>query len=97
VNIRVRDVGETVALTLGGGGVSVASTPHPKPHVEILADAESLMAMPAVPLRFGFPDATTPDGRALTRDILRRKVIVRGLAAHPGLVRRVQLLLSVSR
>lgn len=96
INIRARDVGESVALTLGGGAVSVASTLHPKPNVEILADASALLALSTVPLRFGFPDATTPDGRALTKDIVKRQVIVRGLVLHPNLVRRLQLLLTVS-
>ena len=46
VNIRALDVGEAVALTFGGGGISVASTPHPKPNVEILADAPARVGVP---------------------------------------------------
>ena len=96
VNIRARDVGETVGLTLGGGHVLVQGVPHPKPDVEILADADSLMSFSTVPLRLGFPDAMTSDGRALTKSILKRQVIVRGLALHPNLVRRLQLLMTVT-
>jgi hypothetical protein len=96
INIRAHDVGESVALTLGSGRAVIGARPHDKPDVEILADSGALMSFSTVPLRLGFPDAMTPDGRSLTKDILKRKVIVRGLVTHPNLVRRLQSLLTVT-
>jgi hypothetical protein len=96
VNLRANDIGETVGITFEPGRVRVRRDPHPRPQVEIIASSDALMAFSTVPLRFGFPDAMTPDGRSLTRDLLKRKVIVRGLALHPGTVRRLQMLLTVT-
>jgi hypothetical protein len=96
VNLRANDIGETVGIAFEPGRVRVRREPHARPVVEIIAPSDALMAFSTVPLRFGFPDAMTSDGRALTRDLLSRKVVVRGLAFHPGTVRRLQLLLTVT-
>lgn len=96
VNLRANDIGETVGIAFEPGRVTVSRTPRTRPQVEIIAPSDALMAFSTVPLRFGFPDAMTPDGRALTKDLLTRKVVVRGLATHPGTVRRLQLLLTVT-
>ena len=46
------------------------------------------------PLRFGLPDAFSRDGRALIRDLLTRRIRVRGLIRYLGMVRRLMSLLS---
>ncbi len=96
VTIRARDAGATVGLAFDGRSVRIGNAPHPRPQVEIVADADDLLSLSTVPLRFGLPDAATREGRMVAGHILRRRILVRGLLKHPGLVRRVQGLLSVS-
>jgi hypothetical protein len=62
--------------------------------VEVLAPSVALMALAAVPLRFGMPDVFTRDGRRIAGGILRRRIRVRGLLRHPATVRRLTMLLS---
>jgi hypothetical protein len=62
--------------------------------VEVRAPSVELMALAAVPLRFGMPDLLSRDGRGIVGAILRRTVRVRGLVRHPATVRRLTMLLS---
>ena len=66
------------------------------PWAEIVVHAESmaLLEMAGTPLRFGLPDALTATGRDVLRQILRRRIRVRGLVRHLGTVRRLSILLS---
>lgn len=96
VTIRVPDVEETVGLSFGDGVVRVRTAPFPRASVEIVADSDAMMSFSTVPLRFGLPDLTKQEGRALTKDILTRRVKVRGMVTHLGLVRRLQELMTVT-
>jgi hypothetical protein len=96
VALRAPDVQAGAALAFGDGTVRVTNAPARKPHVEIVADSEQMMAFSTVPLRMGLPDVLTPEGRVLTKQIITGKVKVRGMVRHIGLVRRLQALLSVS-
>ena len=53
------------------------------------------MALTSVPLRFGLPDATTAEGRAVVLKMLRGELRVKGMVAHPILLGRLNRLLSV--
>lgn len=96
VALRAPDVEASAALAFGGGIVRVTNTPKTKPSVEIVANSDQMMSFSTAPLRFGLPDVMSPEGRALTKDILTGKIKVRGMVTHLGLVRRLQELLSVS-
>jgi hypothetical protein len=58
-------------------------------------DAETLVGLSSVPLRFGLPDVTTKEGREVNRKLLKRRLRVRGLLVHPGRLARLNKLLSV--
>jgi hypothetical protein len=63
--------------------------------VEVRAPSVALMALAAVPLRFGLPDVASRDGRHIVAGILRRTIRVHGLVRHLATVRRLTMLLSV--
>ena len=60
----------------------------------VSASSTKLLELAGAPLRFGLPDAFNRDGRALIRDLLTRRIRVRGLIRHLGTVRRLNTLLS---
>jgi hypothetical protein len=62
--------------------------------VEVRAPSVVLMALAAVPLRFGLPDLLSHDGRRIVGGILRGMIRVRGLLRHAGTLRRLTMLLS---
>jgi hypothetical protein len=96
VGILVVDAGVSVTLGLTGEAVSVTNDLVGSPEVVIRTDSETLTELSAVPLRFGFPDAMTAEGRAITGKLLRGDLRVSGLLRHPAIVSRLNRLLSVA-
>jgi hypothetical protein len=92
--IVATDADVRVTLSLSPTEVRVGSGGHPV--VTVLADSASLLALTATPLRFGFPDAFSKEGRRILGMIVRRDIVVRGLARHPLVVSRLTRLLSVA-
>jgi hypothetical protein len=68
----------------------------PDAHVRVRADSERLLAITSAPLRLGLPDPMRSEGRAVLRDLVLRRVLVRGLLRHPIRVARFTSLLSVA-
>jgi hypothetical protein len=85
-----------VFLRIGAEGVRVGDGGVPDAHLRIRADAERLLALATVPLRAGLPDVASPQGRAVLRDLLGRRLVVRGLLRHPVRLARLTQLLSVA-
>jgi hypothetical protein len=96
VNVHVPDAEVDVGLEFAGGQMVVHGKPFPRADLEITTDAETLMGMSTVPLRFGMPDASKADGRAVVRKMLRGELKVRGMVTKPKLLTRLQRLLSVA-
>jgi hypothetical protein len=96
VSIRVPDASVSASLHLRPEGIDVRAGLDPGAHVVIRADADRVLALTAVPLRFGFPDVFRGDGRAVIADLLGGRIRVRGLVRHPLRVARLSLLLSVA-
>jgi hypothetical protein len=95
VGVVATDAGVALTLRLAPDRVTVGNGLSGKPQVVIRGSSETLTELSSVPLRFGFPDATTPEGRAATRKLLRGELKVQGLWLHPGIVSRLNRLLSV--
>jgi hypothetical protein len=76
------------------GSVLVHDGEDPWAEVVVRSDSVGLLELAAMPLRFGLPDVLTPDGREVVRQLLRRRIRVRGLVRHLGTVRRLSMLLS---
>lgn len=91
--IVATDADVRVTLSLSRGGVRVGSGGDPQ--VTVRADSDALLALTSAPLRFGFPDAFSKEGRRLLGMIARREIVVDGLARHPLVVSRLTRLLSV--
>lgn len=95
VVLRAIDVDAIATLTFGEGRIRIGDAPLERPSVEIIANADQMLAFTTAPLRFGLPDAMKPEGRALTKEIMTGHIKVRGMATHLGLIRRLNGLLSV--
>jgi hypothetical protein len=95
-SIRASDAEVGASIRLYAGRVSVRNGVVGRAHVTIEADSEDLVGLSAVPLRFGLPDVTTKEGRAVILGVIRRRVRIRGMLAHPGKLARLNRLLSVS-
>ena len=93
--IDVPDARVTIGLKFVPGAMTVTSGPVPGADIRITTDADTLMGLSTVPLRFGLPDPLTPAGREVTRKILTGTLKVRGLPAGLGMLRMVNRLLAV--
>lgn len=95
IRLTGRDAEVTIALAFGAGSVTIANGRGPTPHLDVEADAEGLLGLAGAPLRFGFPDALRPEGRAVLAALLRGDLRV-GLLRHPVRLARFARLLSVA-
>jgi hypothetical protein len=96
IGIVALDVHTAVTLTTRPDRVTLANGLAGIADVVVRTDSDTLLALSSAPLRFGFPDGATRDGRAIVRKLLRGDLRVRGLFRHPRVVARLNRLLSVS-
>ena len=94
--ISAPDADVSITIELIPGAVLIAEGSDPRAQVGITADSTRLLALTAAPLRFGLPDVFDRRGRAVLRDVLMRRVRIRGLIAHPRRLARLSSLLSVA-
>jgi hypothetical protein len=90
------DADVTVFLRIDPEGVRVGDGDVPEAHVRISSDSGRLLDLTTTPLRFGLPDVMTSEGRAVVRDLLVRRLRIRGLLRHPLRLARLTKLLSVA-
>lgn len=90
------DAEVTVFLRIDPTGIRVGDGDVPDAHVRIRSDSGRLLDLTTAPLRFGLPDALTPEGRAIVRDLLARRLRIRGLLRYPLRLARLTELLSVA-
>jgi hypothetical protein len=95
VGILAADAGVGITLRISPGRVVVANGMVGRPDVLVRTDSGTLTELSSAPLRFGFPDAMTGDGRAINRKLAKGELQVKGLIRHPGIVSRLNRLLSV--
>lgn len=96
VEITASDADMNVTIRLDGGTVEIANgSANPRPHLWVVAHANDLLELAAVPLRLGLPDVFHASGRATLRRIVRREVRVFGMLRHPIRLSRLTRLLSV--
>jgi hypothetical protein len=96
VGIVATDAGVAITLRLAPMRVTVADGLLGRPQVVVEADSETLTGLSSAPLLMGFPDARTREGKAVVGKLLRGEMKVRGMALHPGIVSRLNRLLSVA-
>lgn len=95
VEIIATDLDAQVALTLGGGAITVASQAEARPAMTIRADSETLLELPNAKLLMGLPSLADPVGRSVTKKLLKGDFKIRGIY-KVGLLTKVQRLLSVA-
>jgi hypothetical protein len=96
VNLTVSDVDITLGLLFGDGKLEITD-PLDDPELTFDMDSERLMAITAVPLRFGMPDQLTKDGRQVSGWLLNGTIKVKGLPKQLPLMIRLQRLFTVSK
>ena len=90
------DAEVTVFLRIDPGEVRVGDGDVPDADLRIRADSERLLELTTAPLRLGLPDLLAPEGRAIVRDLLARRLRIRGLLRHPLRLARLTQILSVA-
>ncbi len=95
VSIDAPDAEVGVTLRLDPGRVLVANGVRPAAGLTITADASRLLSLTDVPLLFGLPDPLRAEGRSVLRDVLSRRLRIRGMLSHPLELARLTMLLSV--
>ena len=93
-SITAADAGVSITITTTPGRVEVGEGSDPSASIAITADASRLLELTAAPLRFGLPDAFDRRGRVVLRDVLARRIRIRGMFAHPRRLARLSSLLS---
>jgi hypothetical protein len=93
--IAAPDVDVAVSIRLARGRVTVRNGVVGRSQVRVTTDSETLVGLSSVPLKFGLPDVTTKEGRAVNRKLLKGQLKVKGLLLHPGKLGRLNRLLSV--
>jgi hypothetical protein len=96
VELVARDADVSAVVDLSPNAPLVSAGPALEADVRIAASSDDLLALAAAPLRFGCPDPLRPEGRAVLGAIVRGRVRIVGLLAHPLLVARLARLLSVA-
>ena len=98
VELVAVDAGVSVRIALSPRQVTVSngSSRPGRSRVRVLADSDGLLFLSSAPLRFGLPDPLSSDGRAVLAKVLRRRIRISGLIAHPLTVARFGRLLSVA-
>jgi hypothetical protein len=93
--LEAADAGVVATIRLSPGHAVVADGAASRAHLRVRTSGEGLLALAAAPLRFGFPDPFTRDGRGVLRDIVRGRLRIGGLVSHPIRAARLTKLLSV--
>ena len=96
VSITAPDAAVSATVRIERERVEVGDGADATAELAIVADSSALLALTAAPLRFGLPDPLRPAGRAVLRDVLAKRVRIRGMLAHPRVLARVSSLLSVT-
>lgn len=96
VAIEALDAGVGATIRISAGSVVVSDEASRDAHLTVTADPNRLLAITAAPLRLGFPDPFSAEGRAALADIVSGRIRVRGLVRHPIRLRRLTMLLSVA-
>ena len=95
VNLRVLDAGVDVGLRFTGSDLRIGLR-NARADLTIACDAETLMELTNVPLRFGMPDTLTAKGRTVAGKLMNGTIKVKGLPRQLGLMIRLQRLFTVA-
>lgn len=94
VNVRVTDADIEIGMRFEDGLLAIGE-PVPDPDLSFACEADVLMALTAVPLRFGMPDQMTKEGRTVAGWLVNGTLNVKGLPRHLPLMIRLNRLFTV--
>lgn len=93
--VEASDVSVAATIRIAREGIRIQNGRMPEPDVAVEGTSAMLVGLSSVPVRLGLPDLTTADGRSVVRNLLARRMRVKGLLRHPGKLARLTKLLSV--
>jgi hypothetical protein len=97
VQLIATDAEVSTCLRISPSGVEVANDrPSARVDLSVRASSSDLIALSAMPLRFGLPDPLRREGRSIISKLFRGRIRVTGLMRHPAMLTRLTRLLSVS-
>lgn len=97
VELTATDAEVSASLHISPSGVEVANQrPPTRVDLGVRASSSDLIALSAMPLRFGLPDPLRREGRAIIGKLLLGRIRVSGLVRHPAKLTRLTRLLSVN-
>lgn len=97
VELTATDAEVSASLHISPSGVEVANQrPPTRVDLGVRASSSDLIALSAMPLRFGLPDPLRREGRQIIGKLLRGRIRVSGLVRHPAKLTRLTRLLSVT-
>ncbi len=95
VGVLAQDAHISITLEIEPERITVRNGLAPRTDITVRTDSMTLTELSTTPLRLGFPDALTSEGRGITRKLLSGDLAVRGLVRHPLVVSRLNRLLAV--
>jgi hypothetical protein len=95
VGVLAQDAHVSITLEIEPERITVRNGLAARTDVTVRTDSETLTELSTTPLRLGFPDALTAEGRGISRKLLSGDLAVRGLVRHPLVVSRLNRLLAV--
>lgn len=95
VAILATDVDVGVTIRPGEGRAIVRNGVIGHPHVVVRAESEGLMGMASVSVRFGLPDVSKQEARAMLRRVATGRLRVKGLFTSGWTLARFSKLMSV--
>jgi hypothetical protein len=95
VAILATDVDVGATIRLGEGRAIVRNGVIGDPDVVVRAESGALMGMSSVPTRFGLPDVSKPEARAMLRRVATGKLRVKGVVTRGSTLNRFSKLMSV--
>jgi hypothetical protein len=94
--VEASDVGVAATIRVAPEGIRIQNGRITDPDVAVEGTSALLVGLSSVPLRLGLPDVMTAEGRSVVRNLLARRMHVKGLVRHPGKLGRLTRLLSVN-
>jgi predicted lipid carrier protein YhbT len=88
------DAAVSATISTAGGGVRVSNGAG-RAHVSVRASSSDLLLLASAPLRAGFPDPLSREGRAVVRGVAGGRIRIRGWLSHPLRLSRLARLLFV--
>ncbi len=95
VAIDLADIETAVTLIFAGGTLSIVPGIAGKPHIIIKTDADKVMGLNLISVKFGLPYYFDKAGITVLKQLLNGDISIKGMLAHPVLLTKLTKIMSV--